>query len=79
MKFQAYDEKQEQTPDVYLRVINGGKYAYLVACNQRGEVYRGGRILRIGEEGALELCSNLNPSLGFKLDDRGQIAQSKDF
>ena len=72
MKFQAYDEKQNARK-TYLRVVNERGSVYLIACDQYGNMFLSGRILIIEDNGTLSLCLNVNPSLGFKLNDRGQI------
>ncbi len=58
--------------DMLLKLERDGGVTRIVAANTHGERLNAGRLLRLGPDGLERVC-NVDPDLGFPLDENGRI------
>lgn len=88
MKFEVYEEKQKQEKTVYLDLVSCDQInkergpmiigvpsddALLVARNNEGRIVSVLVVFR--GDGTYARCLNVDPDIGFKLDDKGRIME----
>ena len=74
MKLRIYGETQvEQEPEVFLRLAPDNDGVAVVACDAAGNKYPQGRLVKFRSDGKIYLNHAINESLGFDLDDDGEL------
>jgi len=72
MKLKVY-EKNEENKIRYLRLMEIFDEVSLVVVDENGERVDYGNILVIKDNGTIYLNRDINPALGFQLDDNGRM------
>ncbi len=76
MKLKIWKPKDEKGPVVNLHLLEGEKGSILlVAVNEDGHVFDGGRLLEISPRGFYRF-SHVAPHLGFVLEEKGKAVYS---
>ncbi len=73
MKFEIYNEKNEEEKKVYLKLEKVGDTIHIIAVDELGDEYECGNLLHINSNGVIIRCTAIDPNLGFKLDENGRI------
>ena len=74
MKLEIYGEKEEEGKTVRLRLVkDDDDDIQIYAVDKNGEKVLGGLIGWFNRKGKLNLCSGVNPDLGFQLDEDSRI------
>ena len=78
MKFGIYKEETEEEKPLKIRLIRSEQGAIrIVVVDDEGDPLEGGHIASIVERGTLLVWENVDPKLGFQLDEDGRILIEK--
>lgn len=74
MKFEIYDENNNKEEVVILKIEQDGvENGRVIAVDESGVRITQGYLLDFTKDGQIQLCRDVNPNLGFKLDKQGKI------
>ena len=73
MKFKVFEGKEKKEEETYFKLVEyDNNHIDLIAVNSQGHEILDGIVLTLSEKGIC-LRSDLNQSLGIKLDDEGMV------
>jgi len=67
-----YGDTEDNT--TYLKLVKDGKFINLIATDSKGKKLSAGILLTIGPDGVISRVSCVNPAIGIKLNNHGEIA-----
>ena len=79
MGLMIYNEKKNVEPkEMFLRLVDDGDRILLTAVYENGEKVHCGNLFAFHKDGTVERCCSVNPYIGFKLNEKSQLAFEDD-
>ena len=73
MILKVLEKEDAEKQPIYLKLRQMGDEVDVITVDKNGNLWSWGYLLRFCNDGRIYLCSIVNPNLGFKLNDDGQI------